>query len=497
MRRAVEVMKYEFNSSKIRKLIILLSLMCALLFSAEAAKACSCMGPTDVLAGFDAAKNVAIFKVRSIEKYAEGEKGYGYGGVKQAKLTVEKVFKGKLKVGQEFTFMQGGGGDCIWTYHEKSVGVELLYFLGDNPTKDKLWAAMICTRSNSVKYAAADLLYLEKMAKVRGKTRLSGTVSQKIESSVDETPSTEIPLAGRKIRITGNGKNIELKTDQNGVYEIYGLPPGNYKITPEKIYGFKFSNDDKSSAEVKIHEEDHTEENFEFEINNSIRGKLFDSNGIALKDVCLNLIPARGTESEDFSEGDCTDENGVFLFDEIPAGTYLIVINKENEITAREPFGRFYYPATEKREDAAEITIGAGDFIKDLIVNAPQTAATITVTGVLLFEDGKPAVEKTVIFIDDTNPKKGEKYISPDARAVTDEKGRFSIRILKGRKGELYGSFSVYGGKYKDCPKLDDLMRAKGEKFFDIETPAVKIEAENDMPEMTLKFPLPYCQEES
>jgi hypothetical protein len=132
-----------------------------------------------------------------------------------------------------------------------------------------------------------------------------------------------------------------------------------------------------------------------------------------------------------------------------------------------------------------------------LIVNAPQTAATITVTGVLLFEDGKPAVEKTVIFIDDTNPKKGEKYISPDARAVTDEKGRFSIRILKGRKGELYGSFSVYGGKYKDCPKLDDLIRAKGEKFFDIETPAVKIEAENDMPEMTLKFPLPYCQEES
>ena len=94
---------------------IVLLIAFAFLFSANFAKACSCFSPSLDSAIEDSA-NIVILKLQSVEKYQEGEKGYGYGGVKQSKLTVEKVFKGNLKVGQDLIFTQGGGGDCIWGF---------------------------------------------------------------------------------------------------------------------------------------------------------------------------------------------------------------------------------------------------------------------------------------------------------------------------------------------------------------------------------------------
>ncbi len=90
-----------------------------LLVSTNGVLACSCSTNGTVDEQFARTANVVILKLQSVEKPAEGEKIYGYGGIKQSKLTVEKVFKGDLKVGEEMTFAQGGGADCIWTFSEK------------------------------------------------------------------------------------------------------------------------------------------------------------------------------------------------------------------------------------------------------------------------------------------------------------------------------------------------------------------------------------------
>lgn len=472
---------------------------CAAIFilfaAADVSYACSCVRSGTVDQEFAESPNIVILKLQSVEKLAEGEKGYGYGGIKQSKLTVEKVFKGNLKIGQFLTFTQGGGGDCIWTFSEKGIGTEFLFYLGAKPVKGNIWAAGTCSRSNSAKYAAADLLYIEKLTKVRGKTRLSGSLTQSVASAVESEESSYNRLAGRKVRISGNGKNIELKTDENGVYEVYDLPVGKYKITPEKIFGYKFSDEKSNSVEVEIEAKSQTEQDFDFSIDNSIRGKFYDTNGKTLKNVCLNLLPARGKKAKYFYQSDCTDENGVFEFDRIPAGTYVIIVNEDGEVSSNEPFGTFYYPSATNREDAAEITIGAGDFREDLIINAPETAEIITISGILLFEDGNPVVDESVeFFAESENKKPDDKYAKEDARASTNENGKFSIRILKGQKGKLFGSMITYVGEYEKCPKLDKLIRAKGNSVEDIETPPIEIKAVSDLLEIELKFPFPSCK---
>ncbi len=261
----------------LRFFIFCTALSVLLIVSAADAIACSCSRNGTVAEEFARTPNVVRLKLRSIEKAADSERNYGVEGIRQSKLTVEKVFKGNLKVGDELTFAQGGGADCVWTFSEKGIGTEYLFYLGGKPAKGKaqsrmpssviasttmrgaatpphgeVWTAFTCSRSSSLGYAAADLLYIEKMAKVRGKTRVSGTFTQSIEASVESEESIYRRLDGRSVRISGQGRNIELKTDENGVYEIYDLPAGRYKITPERVEGFKFSGEKTDFAQIEV-----------------------------------------------------------------------------------------------------------------------------------------------------------------------------------------------------------------------------------------------------
>jgi hypothetical protein len=471
-----------------------ISVFCALLIiylvSANAARACSCMVSGTVDLEFEKTPNVVLLELRSIKKLADDG-----SDIWQPRLVVKKVFKGNLKIGQELGFTVGSGGNCTFGFGEE-IGEEFLLYLGAKPDKNNLWTASICSRSRRLEDAAADLLYLEKMSQVKGKTRLSGTVLQLIRSPVESGENAFNNLVGRKIVVRGKGKNVELKTDENGVYELYDLPIGKYKVSTESIAGYKISNEKTDFFEVEIKAKSHTQQDFYFSIDNVISGKLFDDKGKTLKDVCLDLLPARGKKSRSFyNAGDCTDAQGKFEFEDIPAGTYVIIVNEENEITSTEPFGAFYYPGVIKREDAAEITVGAGDFIENLIINAPQTAETITVSGVVLFENGKPAAGESVYFYDEKSElKPKETYIKPDAYALTDEKGQFTIRILKGQIGRLVGSMFAYTGKYENCPKFEKLLLEKAEGITDIETAPFQIEAVSDLTGIELKFPFLGCK---
>lgn len=492
----------------------------SILLFAEFVRACSCIVSPPVNIAFQQTPNVVILKVKSVEKYKDGEKGYGYDGIKQSKLTVEKVFKGNLKVGQELSFAQGSGADCIWAFTEESIGEDFLFYLGEKPIDNKssegviaatgqfpvnapnnVWIAFTCSRSGRIKYRADDLKYIENIEKLSGKTRLSGTISQRIESAIEGDEPAYKQLANRNVRIVGNGKDIQIKTDKNGVYEVYDLPVGKYQVSIEPIAGYKTTPFDYPTVEtipIQIKAKQHIEQEFEYYIDNSINGKLFDSNGKLLKDVCLELSPVDGKKSKYFFNFDCTNENGGFNLSQIPIGKYVIVVNYKNEISARQPFGLFYYPNKLKLEEAQVIKINAGEHIKNVVITAPTTAEIITISGKLVFENGvgtrKDDYEYVAVeFKPDKNEKKTTK-IDGESRAVVDEKGNFSIRILKGQKGILYGTMTSFIAKYVNCPKLDKLVKAKGNSVEDIETPVIQINAEKDIKDVIFKFPFPNCK---
>lgn len=489
------------------RLLALLAIV--FLASSHAANACSCGQQPTVLESYNGSDVVVIVRVVSVEK-AEPEKTAAPGrmsngenyvdGVKSTTVIVERAFKGTLRVGEKMIFGQGGGADCIWTFNEKDLGKQYLFYL-HRYEGATVWIAGTCGRSSNAESAADDLLYLNNLDKVRGKTRISGTFSFDIE--------TGDSVAGRKIRIAGAGHTYEVKTDRDGVYEIYDVPAGEYLVEPEVPRGWRVArfwlgyspsfagNDDNKSLKkipIVVADKQHAGLDIRLEIDNAVRGHIYDPLGRPMNGVCLDLVPADGTTGA-FLMG-CTEKDGAFEIDEIPPGGYIIVVNDDGKVTSSEPFGTFYYPTTTKREDATVFHIGLGDFIENLQIYPPVTAETITVEGVCLYSDGKLVAGERVSFKSAKTMRTGknDEDGEDDARAETDSKGRFSIKILKGTKGLLSGEMYTYVGAFENCPKLDRLIKETGKSSMEVRTPAVEIFAQTNLNGVVLKYPFPGCK---
>jgi len=78
----------------------------------------------------------------------------------------------------------------------------------------------------------------------------------------------------------------------------------------------------------------------------------------------------------------------------------------------------------------------------------------------------------------------------PDARTKTDAKGRFTLRILKGQKGVLYGVTYSFERNDTPCPKMEHLLYTSND---DLETPEIFIDASSDQADHELRFPFPFC----
>lgn len=453
-----------------------------LLIAHDVARACSCIRTPTVCEAYAGADAVFIGTVRSVQNLTEkGEGGREYIGGQTAHVQVEKVFKGMEETEAVF---RSYGTSCDVTYKES----QRLLFYADFDKESKTWSIGGCGRSSSVESAADDLLYLQGLPASAQKTRLAGT----LEDSSDNR------LIGVKVKISGEKKSYEVYTDRNGVYEIYGLPPGKYSIQPELPFGLKIafstsseSTDysDRQAIQVILKEKSCAGVDYFLRSSSSVSGTVFGADGRALPDVCLKLQPKDEKTPQWHLNFDCTDKQGRFKVDEIPPGEYLIVVNDDGEISSKEPFGTLYYPGVFEKEKATVFTITKGARLVDYDIRVPSQEATRVIEGVLLYSDGRPVVDEFVEFKAD-EAKKG---YEGKAHTSTDAQGRFSLTVLQGLKGRLRGYMLTFTGEYVNCPQLEKLIKATGNDMAEMETKPLTLEVNRDIQDVKLVFPFPYC----
>jgi len=488
-------------------------LLTALSFTAtQIANACSCGPRPTVLDSFDNSEEVVIVRVLSVEKVQDTEQQHYVDGVKAATVVVDKVFKGKLKVRDEIVFGQGGGADCIWTFNEESVGDQYLFYLARPETFSKsdrrflpskqpgLWFAFGCGRSTGLAGATEDLLYLENMNKRRGQTRISGSIGGGFDYP-------DIDVDGKKIKIIGEKKTYQTKTDKDGVFEIYDLPPGKYFIEPQMSPGWKinpywlrysaslvggeFEQPEQKSlkqVQVLLEPKKHASVDIAFTVDNFVRGRVLDPKGKPLYQACVHLWPREG--GEPWGASDCTDEQGRFEITSAPKGEYVLVVNRSGKPSSREPFRQVFYPSVSARERAAVITIGPGETVENLDIIIPALEELITIEGILRYSDGESVAEKFVKFKATHNNEK----VDSDVSEQTDSNGKFTLRVLKGVTGELFGEDWVMTGLYKNCPKVDELIAKSGGNNVTVSSNVVKLTTEQDVYEVELTLPFPRCE---
>lgn len=461
------------------------------LASASEALACSCEESRTVDREFTAARNVVLVKAVS---YLENEAAPANpeDSISGLNFVVQKVFKGTgLKPGDRLPIISTSM--CSFGFERGDLGREYLIYYFSN---DRFSIVPMCSRSAPAESAAPDILYLENISKVRGLTRISGVLMKWSRAAVEGERSRVLPLSDRSVRISGQGRSINVETDKNGVFEVYGLPPGAYRIEPKKLDGFVVTdsiNRKTESANVVLPMNGHAEVSFYFDLDNAIGGTLLSSDGIPLQGVRLDLVPAKGKPAKYFVATAYPDKNGRFKFERIPQGTYVIVGNRDNRITAEYPYPQFFSSGTGDRRTAQEITIGPGDFLNGFAVRAPKPVETVKISGSLRFADGSPVSTGTVKFVTGN----GEDRSPADAYAYPDRSGRFTLKVLKGKKGVIFGYVPANTWVFRACPErlMAAQLEAKETGKTLLETPRIVIESASETSGLDLNFSFTLCRE--
>lgn len=484
-------------------------IVCLFVVFQQNASACTCGGYPSVCEAYNSADAVLIGTVTKVEdienlktikgtRVSDGKEiTYSISGFKHY-IKVEKTYKGTP---QNEIILATEDSSCGGNF---KIGARLLLYAYFNK-EIKMWEISSCGRNTMMETANDDLLFLNGLPKTLNRTRISGDLARYEDTPESGFERTQI-FSDAKLKIASKTKTFEVFTDQNGVYEIYDLPPDIYSITPDipkglKIrfpiyYGFGGFLDnlmnDRNSASVDLSKTKCVGVDFLFNTNNKIGGRVIDVKGKPMKDVCLDLIPLTENKSPYFRIFDCTKEDGKYVLDDMPAGKYLILANADGKVSSSEPFPKLYYPNTFDKEKATVITIGEGENLQNFDIKVPSQSETITVSGTLLHSDGKPVIDEFVEF----RANNKQEGIDDSTNTKTDSQGRFTLKVLKGLKGKIFGAMFTYVGEFENCPILDGYIKNETIKFdyFNVASPKIEISAINDLKDVVLRFPFPNCK---
>jgi Carboxypeptidase regulatory-like domain len=329
--------------------------------------ACVLLPLPTVLDAYERADVVIIARVVSIEKTKEPDPMHL--NIRSATMVVQKVFKGNVKVQDAISFVQGNGIDCLWTFDKDTIGREYLLYLNRSGEPSDLWYVGQ-GRSTDMSNAANDLRYLNNLDKAQGKTRVSGTLDD------------DFPVAGINVRIIGKNKSFRTVTDEHGVYEIYGLPPGKYLIAPELPHGWVIDRDDsfptvserplhsKSYKAFTLRPKRHAVIDFAFKIDNAIEGHVYDHNGQPLADVDIALMH----ENDVGDSSQFTDKKGGFRFESVRAGRYNLIVHEDKPDSGQLTRTSYYDPQKSQLLARLTINIKHAESRRGLKIFVPATA---------------------------------------------------------------------------------------------------------------------------
>jgi hypothetical protein len=392
------------------------------------AKACSCANSTPCEA-FGAASAVFIGRMVNGTEKVEYKNHKGEQVSLEAGLVtfdVDESFKGVSDTTIKISVASMKGTSC--GDYGLVPGTKYLVYAYDYSGR---LGTGVCTRTRPLEanYVKEDMDFLRNLPKAGVGGRLYGEINLG-RGGLDTIPLTNITLTVENEL----HEQVKVVTDHNGHYEINGLKPGKYQMTP--LLGEHY-NVYQPTREVLISDRGCATTSYWAKINGSVSGRIVDSAGKTAS-ATLQLIRA---EDEKYSFSDYTEDDGEFVVDGVPPGRYLLyveIVSTDKASPAKTKEQPFYYPGVFEREKATVIELKMGEQQRGYGFTLPPQLKVHTITGVIQYPDGRPAANAAVMLSisDKTTPGIYRLNDSGD-RIETDKSGRFEIHALKNNIYEL------------------------------------------------------------
>lgn len=250
-----------------------------------------------------------------------------------------------------------------------------------------------------------------------------------------------ISLAGRRVNawpVNGNGNYYDY-CDNSGNFIIQGMPAGQYVIAADKGYSSQERNlvemyynnkPSRDSADPVTVTLGSTVPNVNLQLvaGGSISGTVMNSGFVGVEDVDVYVLSVDGK----YIAEESTDQNGYYLVEALPAGTYKLVALPQGL-----NYGLEFYNSQSNFGSANSVTVTAGGGASG--INFWLDPGGKISGRVVRDEDGQP-IAGIQVTADDSN----NEFLEELAYANTDANGYYEIRGLR------TGSYKVNVRDYYD-----------------------------------------------
>jgi hypothetical protein len=304
---------------------------------------CEAVGPESIL---------FIGRVLGMEPMASHEPGDD--SALRVRLSVSERFAG-LKAGiEEVTVVAG-----YWMLRGQE------YLLDVYERDDGLYGLRVCGRSREVDESDELLHYLR--ARQKGQEPTSLTIQVYARTAV-----SFVMVEGAEVVARGPGGVQRGRTDNEGKVTFDRIPAGKYTLAASKraFIDDRESDDEKT---IEVASQSCASARIGLWPTSSVSGILLADDGSPLPDAPVELVGAGGERSHNPDMYETrTDGTGLFRFEHVLPGLYVLGTNIAFEDFATSNLPRAYFPGWPDRERAIEITVTEAGEVTGLQFRLPD-----------------------------------------------------------------------------------------------------------------------------
>lgn len=291
-------------------------------------------------------------------------------------------------------FAGGDDGDCAYRFNK---GEKYLVFT-QQETEGRLFAT-ICNGTRPASEAIALIPQLRAMRNGTHVASVFGILRRADPPFLAPPDDPDDPVPNVSLKLRSQYDRFETSTDQNGVYSFYDVHAGEYRFTANLPPRTELTQKTLTGGlpPFKIPDGACFEYNVDALPTGHIRGSVLGANGKPLSLASVELYRAGSYTDSKPGLWAYQGDKGVFDFDHIGPGDYIIVFNRANRKDPNSPYPRTFYPGVADASDAQPIHLDDGQQLTKVDLRLTEGLPTRRIRVHLKWEKKRPAGTVTVM----------------------------------------------------------------------------------------------------
>jgi hypothetical protein len=257
----------------------------------------------------------------------------------------------------------GDDGDCGYRFKNGSQ-----YVVFTHEGADGRLYSTICDGTRPAADARALIPQLRAMRDGGRVASVFGMIRQVDPPFLDPPDAPDPPLSNVTIHLRSRWDRFETGTDGNGVYSLYDVHPGTYSFSAHLPEHMELSEHNLANGLPPF--ELASGACYEYDVDalptGEIRGSVLGPNGKPLPVASVELYRAGNFSADHPGLWSFQGSKGVFDFEHIGPGRYIVVFNRPNSLNPNSPYPRTFYPGVEQLRRAKPIILKDGQHLLHL-----------------------------------------------------------------------------------------------------------------------------------